>query len=297
MAQTQARIGWIGLGKMGLPICRRLRAAGHPVTAYVRNQSGRDRAAAENIKGIDSLRGLAAEFEIVFSAISDDRALTEIVSGDGALAANMRSGQMFVDTSTVSPQASGAVAAQLDKIGVQYLRAPVSGSTMLAEAGQLTTMVSGPRDAFDALTALFQAFTSRQFYVGAGEEARYLKLVLNTMVGATSALVAEALTFGRKGGLDVAVMLDVICNSAVASPLIGYKSKMLVSENFDAAFTVKQMMKDLDIVLSVGKSDQSPVPLTTQIRRQFEAACLSGDGDKDFFVLFREYGRFAGQGA
>jgi 3-hydroxyisobutyrate dehydrogenase-like beta-hydroxyacid dehydrogenase len=118
-----------------------------------------------------------------------------------------------------------------------------------------------------------------------------MKLAVNSMVAATSALVAEALAFGRKGGLDTATMLEVISNSAVASPVIGYKTRMLVSEDFTPAFSVKQMMKELDIALSVARSHHCPLPLVAQIRQIFEAAYVGWDGDKDYFVLSKEYAR------
>lgn len=296
MTQKVARIGWIGLGKMGAPICRRLRAAGYSVTAHVRSEFSRNRAKSLEIPHVGEIGELVAGSDIVMAAISDDRALEEIVSGSAGLAALMRPGQVFVDLSTVSPDASQRVAAQLDERRVDYLRAPVSGSTATAETGQLTVLASGPKGVFDRLAPVFEAFASKRFHVGDAEQARYLKLALNAMVGATSALVAEALTFGRKGGLDTGAMLEVIGNSVVASPLINYKRAMLASGNFAPAFTVSQMMKDLDIVLSVGRTGHCPLPLTSQIRQQFETAFISGQGDKDFFVLFEDYARMAGIG-
>ncbi len=294
MTNEVARIGWIGLGKMGVAICRRLRAAGFPVTAYVRGEPGRERARGLGIPYVEDIGALAAVSDIVIASISDDQALGEIVSGSSGLAATMRTGQIFVDTSTVSPMVSRRVADQFDEKKVEYLRAPVSGSVATAEAGQLTVVASGPASAFDRLAPVFEAFTCKRFHVGDAEQARFLKLALNVMVAATSALVAEALTFGRKGGLDVTTMLDVITNSAVASPLINYKRDMLISEDFAPAFTVRQMMKDLDIVLSVGRIEHSPLPLVSQIRQQFETAYIAGGADKDFFVLFEQYARMAG---
>ena len=132
----------------------------------------------------------------------------------------------------------------------------------MAEAGQLTVLASGPRAAYEACLPLYAAFSKMQYHVGMGEESRYLKIVLNAMVGATSALLAEALTVGLKGGLDLAAMLEVINNSAVASPLIGYKTKMLCSGDFTPAFPVTGMMKDFDIALEIGRAEHIPLPLT-----------------------------------
>jgi 3-hydroxyisobutyrate dehydrogenase len=288
------RVGWIGLGKMGVPICKRIWAAGHDVTAFVRNETGRQRASELGLISTDSLAGVVIASDVVFSAISDDKALLDIVAGSSGLAAHMSERQVFVDMSTVSPAASVEAAKLFLTPGVAYLRSPVSGSTATAEAGQLTVLVSGPRAAFDRTLALFGTFSHKQFYLGDGDQARYLKIVLNAMVGATSALLAEALTLGRKGGLDVATMLEVVNASAVASPLIAYKTNMLVTGDFTPAFTVAGMIKDFDIALSIGRCEHIPLPLIAQIRQQYEAAFAGGGGDEDFFVLARGASRAAG---
>jgi 3-hydroxyisobutyrate dehydrogenase-like beta-hydroxyacid dehydrogenase len=155
-------------------------------------------------------------------------------------------------------------------------------------------MVSGPEDAYAIVEPLLSTFSSRRFYLGGGEEARYLKLVLNALVGATSALVGEALTLGLKGNLSVETMMNVICESAIASPLIAYKRDLLVERNFDPAFSVSQMMKDFDLILGTAKSDHVPMYLASIIRQQYEAAFAAGLAEKDFFVLFEQNERMAG---
>jgi 3-hydroxyisobutyrate dehydrogenase-like beta-hydroxyacid dehydrogenase len=108
------------------------------------------------------------------------------------------------------------------------------------------------------------------------------------MVGATSALLAEVLALAGKGGVSAATALEVISQSAVASPVIGYKREMIEKDDYTASFTVEQMMKDFDILLSVGRAIHAPLPLTSQIRQQYEAAWLNGLADRDFFVLVQQ---------
>lgn len=291
---AKPRIGFIGLGKMGTPMCRHIAAAGFPVTAYVRHDAGRKKAKSLGLSTAENIQALAASSDIVVSAIIDDKALADIVSGDNGLAANMKPGSTLIETSTVSPDASAAAAALLAARGIAYLRSPVSGSTATAEAAALTVLASGPRASFDAMLPVYAAFSKKQYYVGETEQARYLKLTLNTMVGAISALVAEALTISQKGGLDMATTLEVINNSAVASPLIGYKTKMMVTGDYTPAFAVSGMMKDFDIALGVGRSKHIPLPLIAQVRQSYEAAYAAGAGEDDFFVLVREAARNAG---
>lgn len=285
MSTMSLTIGWIGLGKMGLPICRRLRTAGYDVTVFVRNALGRERAVANGFAAVDSIAALSTSCDVVFAAISDDAALTEIVAGPGALSACLKSNQVFVDTSTVSPAASQEAAKLLAATGARYLRAPLSGSTAMAEAGNLTTFVSGPKAIFERLTPVLAAYTRKQFHVGEGEEARHLKLAINLLVGATAALLGEALSFGRKGGLETAMMLEVISQSAVASPLIDYKRKMLIEQDFTPAFTVQQIMKDYDLLLATGRAESCRLPLAALVREQFAAVSALGHGQSDFFVV------------
>jgi 3-hydroxyisobutyrate dehydrogenase-like beta-hydroxyacid dehydrogenase len=287
------RIGWIGLGKMGLPICERLAAHRFEVVTLTRNPEGRERARA-NLQSESKIGGVVASADIVVSAISDDAALLHIVFGAGGLKDTLHASQIFVEISTVSPNASRRVAEAMSAIGVGYIRSPVSGSTALAAEGALTAVISGPAGAVASLEEFYAAFTRKTFVVGEGEEARYLKLVLNTLVGGTSALVAEALAMGRKGGLSAAALMVVISQSVVASPLLQYKRDTVLKEAYVSAFTVKQIMKDFDIIAEVSRQDHCPMPLVAQIRQQYEAAFANGCGDLDFFVLVREAARITG---
>jgi len=289
-------IGWIGLGKMGLPICNRLRAAGYAVTVHAHSERSRASADTNGFACVERIADLPNAANLIAAAISDDKALIEIVSGKDGLAGALTSGHTFIDMSTVSPQASANAAEALAAKGTAYLRAPVSGSTATAAAGALTSIVSGPRAELERLEPFFAAFARKTFHVGEREEARVLKIAINGMIGATSALLAEALALAGKGGIDNAAALEVITQSAVASPVIGYKRDMIVSGDYAPNFTVEQMMKDFDILLSVGRAMHSPQPLTAQIRQQYEAAWLNGNADEDFFVLVRELARQAGLG-
>lgn len=288
------RIGWIGLGKMGQPMAQRIHEAGNPVTAFARSDASAAKAEAAGYATVRDMAGLAAASDVVFSAISDDAALYDAITADGALAAHLRKGQTYIDTSTVSPEASEAVARLLDARGVLYLRAPVSGSTATAKAGALTSIVSGPRAEFDRLTPLFESFTKARFWLGEGEQARYMKLAVNSTLAAISALMAEALAFTAKGGVSLADAVEVYSKSAVATPLLDYKRAMILEGRYEPAFEVSQMMKDLDIALAVGRDVHAPLPLASQVRQQYEAAYLHGRGERDFFVLVKEMAELAG---
>ena len=187
--------------------------------------------------------------------------------------------------STVSPQLSARIGEMSEKQQLQYLRAPVSGSTKSAETGSLTIMISGPQAANDRCEDIFKVLGQKVFHVGPGDEARYLKLLVNIMVGITSAITAEALVFGKRGGLEWHQMIDIINNSVVASPLIGYKAEMLKERDFTPAFTVAQMSKDFDLAMEAGQSMNVPLPLTALTRQLYGILKATGREDFDFFGI------------
>ncbi|MBO9134686.1 MULTISPECIES: NAD(P)-dependent oxidoreductase [Rhizobium] len=287
-------VGWAGIGKMGAPMSRRVLDAGYALHVYEPLPENRATIVAEGANVAHSLEDLAAASDVIVLTIPNDAVLRELVFSPGGLATTMKTGQILVEMSTVSPAISTEVNEAMSALGVSYLRAPVSGSTATASSGTLSVMASGPEEAYKRVEPMFECFASRRFYVGEAEEARYLKLVLNALVGATSALLGEALTLGLKGNLTVETMLSVICESAVASPLIAYKRDLLVNRNFDPAFSVSQMMKDFDLILDAARADHTPMYLASMIRQQYEAAYAGGQADKDFFVLFEQSERLAG---
>lgn len=293
MSET-LRVGWAGIGKMGAPMSRRVLENGYPVSVYEPLPENRASVVALGANVAHSLEDLVETSDVVMLTIPNDAILRSLILAPGTLADLLRPGQIVVEMSTVSPELSAEVADALSRAGVAYLRAPVSGSTVTASSGMLSVMVSGPEDAYRKVEPILASFSAKQFYLGDGEEARYLKLVLNALVGATAALLGEALTLGLKGNLSVETMLNVICESAVASPLIAYKRDLLVNRNFDPAFSVSQMMKDFDLILGAAKSDHVPMYLASVIRQQYEAAFADGLAEKDFFVLFEQSERLAG---
>lgn len=281
MADKQ-KIGWIGLGKMGIPMSQNLLKAGYPLTVY--NRTKQKTKEVEGAKVADSPKALAAGVDVIISMISDDTALEGVSSGSGGAFEGAKSGTVYIDMSTVSPAASARVAAAAGKKGIKYLRAPVSGSTALAQAGTLTILASGPKDAYDQCVDIFGAMGQKSFHVGNADEARYLKLVINMMVGLTSAMTAEALTFGERGGMGWEQMIEIINNSVVASPLVGYKAQMLKARNYSPAFTTSQMAKDFDLALETGRANNVPMPMTSIMRQFLGTMMATGKGQLDFFA-------------
>jgi 3-hydroxyisobutyrate dehydrogenase-like beta-hydroxyacid dehydrogenase len=284
MAEKQ-KIGWIGLGKMGVPMATNLVKKGYTVTVYNRTKGKTKALADQGAKVVGSPKEAAAGADVFISMVSDDPALEGISYGPNGAFEGAKSGAVFIDMSTVSPVASARVDEKAKAKGIKYLRAPVSGSTALAAAGTLTVFASGPKDAYDKCVEILGSMGQKVFHVGTGEEARYLKLVMNMMVGLTSAMAAEAFTFGEAGGMNWEQMIDIVNASVVASPLMGYKAQLLKSRNYAPAFTVSQMAKDFDIMIDTGKAKNVPMPITALVRQFWGSMIAKGKAEQDFFSL------------
>lgn len=277
----------IGVGKMGLPMAHHLRSAGHAVTV---EDPAAARLALAREAGLAVADGLA-DADVVVSSLPHDAAL--IAVGE-RVAAQAPRGAAWVDTSTVSPGASACVAAVCATAGVPHLRCTVSGNNHMAEAAQLTVMASGPKDLHERLLPLLRCWGPHHFWLGEAEQARLMKLVVNLMIAQTSAMLAEALTLGQKGGLAWQDLWQVIGASAVASPIVKAKGVQLGQRDYTPTFTVGQMNKDLDLILAEGARLQVPLTQTAATRQLMAAAQAQGDGELDYAAIIRVLQRSAG---
>ena len=292
--EKKPKLGWIGLGKMGKPMSAHLLKAGYPLAVYDIVPSAMSALTAQGAIPANSAADLAAQADIVISMIPDDPALETVAAGPQGILQSAKPGMIYLDMSTVSPAISARIAGLAEEKGVRFLRATVSGSTESAIGASLTILVSGPEDAFAQCRPILEKLGQKIYHVGPGEQARTLKLVVNMMVGITSAMTAEALIFGRRGGLDWEQMIDIINNSVVASPLIGFKAQMLKKREFAAAFTAAQMTKDFDLALDTGRKMDIPMPLTAMVRQLYGTMKATGKSQLDYFGLLAQMEELAG---
>lgn len=280
----------LGAGKMGLPIALHLHRAGHAVSVQ---DPQPERAALARAAGlqVEAPELALAAADVVVSSLPDDTALLAV---GAQVARQARADAVFVDTSTVSLQASAQVAQACAGRGLAYLRTTLSGNSHMAEAAQLTVLASGPRAAYEAVLPLLRLLGPHHFYLGAGEQARLMKLVVNLMIAQTSAMLAEALALGRKGGLDWGDLWAVLGASAVASPIVKAKAVQLAQRDFTPTFTVAQMIKDLGLILGEGAASHVPLPQTAATLQLMQAAMAQGDGAEDYAAIIKTVERAAG---
>lgn len=280
---------------MGEPIARRLLGAGHVVTVCNRTASRADSLVELGANRAAFPGDVWASADACITMVADDEALRTVMLGDDGLLREGPPGRVVVDMSTVSVEASQSVAEAARAAGIDYLRAPVSGNPSVVEAGKLTIMVSGDKEAFERLEPTLRGVGPHVFYLGAGEEARVMKLALNLMVAVTAEVMAEALVLGEASGLERAAMLEVMGASAVGSPFVKYKTAALVADDYSATFTSSMMHKDLSLALDAGRSVGVPLPATALVRGLLEDCIATGMGDADLMALLPRLAREAGR--
>ncbi len=294
MTDSSHKIAWIGVGKMGLPMAALIAKAGHVVNAFDPNPERLALAGEQGITAAPSAAGAVTGRNVVFTSLPDDAALRAVMLGPHGLLQTMAPKSILIETSTVSAEISAELDAAARACDIAYLRAPVSGNASIAHTGALTCFVSGPQQTFDTLRPLLATFTRAQKYLGPNEEARFAKLAVNLMIAVSAGMMAESLALARKGGIGWQDILNVLDDSAVASPMVKYKTAPLRTRNFDSTFSCRQMTKDLDLILSAGHSVGVPLQLAAQVRETYASLVAQGDGETDFIATVLHVERLSG---
>jgi 3-hydroxyisobutyrate dehydrogenase-like beta-hydroxyacid dehydrogenase len=290
------RVGLIGLGSLGAAIAGRLVEVGVPLVVWNRTAERAKPLRARGAEVAAAPRALAERCDWVITVLADAAAVEAVLCGaEGVLAAE-RMPRALIESSTISASASERLVRMCAERGLPTLRAPVSGSVQLATRGALSLLVSGDEALLEACRPLLEKVATTIRYLGPGEEARHLKLVVNLMVAVTAQMMGEALALGEKAGLDWELMLDVLANSAVASPLVKYKQAMLAARDYAPAATTELLEKDLDLILESGRQLGVPLPTAGLARQMYAAASATGKRELDFFSLVLQAEEMAGLG-
>lgn len=284
---SRPSIGWIGAGRMGAPMAGLILKAGYPVLVSTRSAASRQRLVEQGARAAASVAECARGADLVFSSLPDDDALRKVALGPGGVLANARRGAIFLETSTVSPEVSAEIGREAEERDVAYLRAPISGNAASARLGEVTVLVSGPEAAWSAAKPVLETFSHAQVYLGAEEQARYMKLVANAIVINTAQGMAEALALGRKNGLEWNLMLDTLAQSTIASPWLKAKVRLLKPRDFTPTMTARLILKDINLMLAAAGTSDVPMPLTAITRDAMQDLIATGRGEEDYMATVK----------
>ena len=289
----QYTLGWIGAGRMGYPMAKRLLDAGCDVTIYNRTRSKAEPLAEAGGRIVDT-PGQLGDRDIVFSMVSASDDLVSVTFGDDGLFAGAHKPKLLIECSSVSGDASAAVRSRAAALGADMLAAPVSGNAKVVRAGKLTIVASGPRRAFDMAEPYLQAIGRGATYVGEGELARMVKICHNLLLGVYTQCLAEITVLAEKGGVSRHDFLDFINNSVMGAMFSRYKTPAFLSLDMTPTFTPELLRKDLDLGLKAGEQLGVPLPVTELTRELVQRTLDAGHGGRDFAVLLQEQARASG---
>ena len=279
------QVAVVGLGKMGSALARHLLGQGTEVVVWNRSPAPVGALVAEGAVAAGDLAAAWRGSTAVCTFLADDAAVDAVLLAEGGLLAAPPPGGLLLEHSTVSPEVSARVAEVASARGVGYVRCPVSGNPEVLAAGDLALIVSGDREDVDRAGPVLERIGASASYVGGGEHARVVKLAVNSMLAGSAELLAELVVLTEAWGVDRTVLLPLLQRSALGSPFVHYKTRVLAERDYEATFTLAMLLKDLRLAHAVADAVSVPMPVTGLVERLSEDGCARGLGDLDMMAL------------
>jgi 2-hydroxy-3-oxopropionate reductase len=276
-----ARVGYIGLGLMGASIARNLMKAGHTLIVHNRSRAIVDQIASEGAIPATSPREVAVQSDFVFTNLPDSPDVELVVLGKDGIIEGAHEGLIWIDNSTIKPETARHIAAELEKVGVLALDAPVSGGDIGARAGTLSIMVGGKQDAFDRTLPVFEAMGKTITYVGESGAGQIAKAANQIVVAGTMVAMCEALVLAEKSGVDPARVVQAISRGAAQCWALDTKPPKIFKRDLKPGFKAYMQAKDLKIVIDTARAFHVPLPLTAVAQQLYEAMIGMGNGELD----------------
>jgi 3-hydroxyisobutyrate dehydrogenase-like beta-hydroxyacid dehydrogenase len=281
-----ANLGFVGLGVMGSEMVLRLLEKGHTVTGYNRTRGKAERLLKAGMKWANTPREVAASTDTTLTMVTNSAALTAIVEGPDGILSGLSTGKVLIDMSTVSPAYSREVATKVRGKGADMVDSPVSGSVITLQEGKLSVMIGGRAETFDRIKPILLDIGPKVTHVGDNGLALVVKIACNLSLAVQMLAFSEGVLLAEKSGIKREVAVEVLTNSAIASPMIKYRGPFVLKLPAEAWFNVNMMQKDMLLALDLGRSLDVPMPTTAVTNEFLTAARGMGLVEQDFAVVF-----------
>jgi 3-hydroxyisobutyrate dehydrogenase-like beta-hydroxyacid dehydrogenase len=289
-----SKLGFVGLGVMGGGIAKRLLGAGHDVVGYNRTAAKAQWLVDLGLRLADSPRQVAEESDVVFSMVTNTKALSANTDGPDGILAGLRPGKIYVDSTTGTPEGSRELAERVAEIGAVMLDAPVSGSVSTLEEGKLSIMVGGDEGAFAQVEPILRDIGPTVTRIGDNGQALLMKIAINLSLHVQMVAFSEGVLLAEKDGIPREVAVEAMLNSVIASPMIKYRGPMILEQPEEAWFNVNMMQKDMNLALEAGRKLDVPMPTTAVSNELLTAARGMGLEEYDFAIVFEVLAQMAG---
>ena len=289
-----AKIGFIGLGNMGLPMAQNLVKAGHAVSGFDVSEDAAGRLAAGGGARAHSVGDACQDAEIVITMLPAGEQVREVYLGDGGVLAAAPAGALLIDSSTIDVETAREVAQAADGKGLAMVDAPVSGGVAGAQAATLTFMVGGPDAAFERARPVLEKMGKTIVHAGGAGNGQAAKICNNMILGASMIVVSEAFLLAEKLGLDAQKLFDISSKSSGQCwsmtsycPVPGPVPASPANRDYKAGFTAAMMLKDLKLAQAAARATRAATPLGAGAAAVYEQFVESGDGGVDFSGIIR----------
>jgi len=287
-------IGFIGLGVMGRPMAGHLIDAGH--TLFLHRVKEPSRFLVEKGgKPVDSSRAVAEQADVIILMVPDTPDVDEVLFGEAGVASGLKPGKLVIDMSSISPVATKDFAARIEKLGCDYLDAPVSGGEVGAKNASLTIMVGGKEEAFERAKPIFEKLGKNITLVGGSGDGQTAKVANQIIVGLTIQAVAEGLIFAKKAGADIAKVRQALMGGLATSRILELHGERMINRTFEPGFRIRLHRKDLTLAVDAAKALDLMLPNTATTQQLMNAAIAMGVGEKDHSGLILTLEALAGE--
>lgn len=279
---------------MGSEMVSRLLDKGHTVTGYNRTRAKAERLIKKGMKWGETPRAVCAAADVTFSMVTNEKALGAVMEGPDGILSAVTVGKFLIDMSTVSPGYSRTIVAKVREKGADMIDAPVSGSVITLQEGKLSVMVGGRRETFDRMKPILDDIGPKVTYVGDNGLALSMKIATNLSLAVQMMAFCEGVLLAEKSGIEREVAVDVLVNSAIASPMVKYRGPFVLTMPEEAWFDVNMMQKDMMLALDMGRALDVPLPTTAVSNEFLSAARGMGFAKQDFAVVFDVLAKMSG---
>jgi len=281
------KIGFMGLGIMGGAMAANILKAGYQLMVYNRTPGKTETLAQMGAGVASSPRNLAQAADVIIAMVTGPEAIYELLWGDEGAAEVLGPNKVFINMSSVPPRFTRELGEQLALKGTILLDAPVSGTKKPAEEGSLVILAGGKQDKIKELEPLFLTMGKKVIFCGRVGQGSMMKMFINLLLGVMMEGFAEALNFGRLGGLDLEAMLDTVFSGAMNAPMFQVKAGNMRDKNYPAAFPLKHLSKDAKFVLDTAYELGAPVPAGQMLLHLYRLGVAQGWGDEDISAIAR----------
>lgn len=289
------KVGFVGLGAMGLPMARNVRTAGYPLTVWNRTTSRCEPLRDAGASVAETPKELAGRSDVVFVMVTGPEALLAVIEGPDGIAAGLTAGKIVVNMSTVSSDATKHAAAAVSAAGGSFVDAPVSGSVKPAEDGNLVILASGNGTLVKRVSPILLTMGKQVVDCGDMGQGTRMKLVLNVVLGNMMQTLAESMVLGRAFGLEPARILEALDGGAMAAPMYRTKGEAIANGNFASQFPVHLLFKDLSLALEAAGQVRVPLSQTAATRESFNGAMARGLENEDMAAVVKVLEQLSGR--